>query len=527
MESTHVSDTEIREQLQRILSSTHFAHSSILQDFLSYIVTETLDGRSHTLKEYTIGTSVLSKKTAYDTQSDASVRIHAGRLRKALAAYYSGNGKGDPVLITVPKGTYVPQFEYNTPSTYLAVSDGQKVYNRPSLAVLPFQVYQKELDAALADGLCDQLCTDFTIFNEISVVSYYSSKRIAEQYSDLRKLGQLLDVNYILTGNIQSIGDDIRIRVQLTIANTLQQIWASTYERKRHAFNTFTLQDDIVRHVINQIAGSLGIIIRDSVKIPSDKQLLDIKVYDAVFWFYYLVSDLDRDLYFKALESMKEAVRLDSSYALGWAILGETYVAGHFYQYLQPEDNPLDEAVKCGNTAMGLNKNCHHAYQTLALAHVFRHDKESCLRVARDWQNLNANVAGISGGIGFCLICCGEYDQGYQMLSDSVYLNPYYPWWFNAGLSMYHLVKHDYEGATYWADKLQTHTRVWELLLKIAAFSENGRKKEAQPLQTELAEILPFENLPATVSQFIHDSKLIKLLLTHAQETNATLKPQA
>lgn len=508
MESAHVSDADVRAQLTKILTDSQFRHSAILHDFLAYIVDATLAGRSNTLKEYTIGTMVLSKKTAYDTQSDASVRIHAGRLRKALSAYYSGTGKSDPVLITVPKGSYVPKFEANTPSTYLAVADGHKIYNRPTLAVLPFHVYNKEMDAALADGLCDQLCTDFTHFNEIAVLSYYSARRFAEQHDDLRKIGQMLDVNYILTGNIQSEDENIRIRVQLTVANTLQQIWASTYERKRHAFNTFTLQDDIVRHVINQIAGSLGIIIRNSVQLPPDKELLDIKVYDAVFWFYYLVGELDATLFQKALSSMRESVRLDNTYALGWAILGETYVAGYFYRFLPAEEKALDEAVKCGKMALKLDKNCHHAYQTLALAHVFRHEKEACLNIVKSWQALHVNVAGVSGGLGFCLICCGEYDQGHQMLSDSIYLNPFYPWWFNAGICMYHLKRKEFDEAIYWAEKLQAHTPLWQSLFTITALMESGKQTEARTYSQSHPSSLTPETLAQVVRVFIHDEAM-------------------
>jgi TolB-like protein len=527
MESAHVSDADIRAQLTNILADSQFKHSTILHDFLSYIVEETLLGHSNTLKEYTIGKMVLSKKTAYDTQSDASVRIHAVRLRKALAAYYAGSGKTDPILITVPKGSYVPKFEPNTPSTYLAVADGHKIYNRPTLAVLPFHVYNKEQDAALADGLCDQLCTDFTHFNEIAVLSYYSARRFAEQHDDLRKIGQMLDVNYILTGNIQSVDEDIRIRVQLTVANTLQQIWASTYERKRNAFNTLTLQDDIVRHVINQIAGSLGIIIRNSVQLPPDKELLDIKVYDAVFWFYYLVGELDANLYQKALSSMKESVRLDNSYALGWAILGETYVAGYFFQFLSGEEKPLDEAVKCGKIALKLNKNCHHAYQTLALAHVFRHEKEACLSIVKDWQSLNVNVAGVSGGLGFCLICCGEYDQGYQLLSDSIYLNPYYPWWFNAGICMYHLKRKEFDEAIYWAEKLEAFTPLWQSLFTITALMESGREIEAREFsQQNNSSMLP-ETLAQVVHVFIHDEDMANTIESRNAEVFGFVIKQA
>lgn len=155
-----------------------------------------------------------------------------------------------------------------------------------------------------------------------------------------------------------------------------------------------------------------------------------------------------------------------------------------------------------------LDKNCHHAYQTLALAHVFRHEKEACLSIVKSWQALNVNVAGVSGGLGFCLICCGEYDQGHQMLSDSIYLNPYYPWWFNAGICMYHLKRKEFDEAIYWAEKLQAFTPLWQSLFIITALMESGRHTEAY----EYSQVNPSPLLPETLAQavrlFIHDEAM-------------------
>ena len=105
---------EIIDQLNRILLFPVFSNSMILSGFLRFIVGETLEGRANTLKEYTIGTNVLAKKVGYDPQADASVRIHAGRLRRALYEFYSGPGRSDLILISVPKGAYVPSFEVVT-----------------------------------------------------------------------------------------------------------------------------------------------------------------------------------------------------------------------------------------------------------------------------------------------------------------------------------------------------------------------------------------------------------------------------
>ena len=36
-------------------------------------------------------------------------------MRRALERYYLTAGKSDPILITIPKGGYVPQFEQRSP----------------------------------------------------------------------------------------------------------------------------------------------------------------------------------------------------------------------------------------------------------------------------------------------------------------------------------------------------------------------------------------------------------------------------
>ncbi len=79
-----LSETLIQDQLQKIFLCPVFAVSDILRRFLSHIVQETLAGRSNTIKEYTIAVNVLNKPVSFKPQHDAIVRIHAGRLRRAL-----------------------------------------------------------------------------------------------------------------------------------------------------------------------------------------------------------------------------------------------------------------------------------------------------------------------------------------------------------------------------------------------------------------------------------------------------------
>ncbi len=511
MVQSSIGQQQVLDQLQRILSSEVFKPSKILCDFLKYIVTETVEGRSAFLKEYTVGVNGLFKKNRFDPQSDASVRIHAGRLRKLLQQYYETEGSADEVLISLPKGTYVPVFAQKPDATDLSPGEEPLVF-KPTLAVLPFTSESSSPLVGMGHAICDQLCTDLTAFNEIAVVSYYSSRQLAESVGDLRQIGQALDATHILTGQIQSIAEQVRIRVQLTAVSSLQQIWAKTYDVSLSGFDALSVQDDIVNHIINQVAGSHGAVVRDMVRIPGNRHLLDVKVYDAVFWFYYLVNDLTPDVYQKALGSVKIAVQADKRYALGWAILGEMHVAGFFYGYDTGSEDPLAEAVRCSTRALDLDPHCHHAYQSLGLAYLFRHDRESCLRTADRWLGLKVNVAGIAGGLGFCLICAGRYDQGYRMLNDSINLNPFYPWWFNAGLSIYYYQRGEWQESAYWADKMRHHHMPWTLILLTAAKHRAGQRAEAEALRKELHALVPADNLKQAICAFILSDALCESL---------------
>ena len=77
---------------------------------LRYLVERTLDGHGDRLKEYTVGSDAFNRGVAFDPRTDPIVRAEASRLRARLDRYYSTDGHADPVVIELPKGSYVPQF---------------------------------------------------------------------------------------------------------------------------------------------------------------------------------------------------------------------------------------------------------------------------------------------------------------------------------------------------------------------------------------------------------------------------------
>ena len=101
----------VRQQLERVLSSTAFRNSRRASAMLRYTVERVLSGEGDKLKERTIGVEVFGRPAGYDTAVDHVVRSTAGDVRRRLAQYYQENHEEGALRIVIEPGSYVPQFE--------------------------------------------------------------------------------------------------------------------------------------------------------------------------------------------------------------------------------------------------------------------------------------------------------------------------------------------------------------------------------------------------------------------------------
>jgi hypothetical protein len=97
-------------ELQEVLTSPHFCNSKRYPALLKYIVENTLAGKSDLLKERTLGVEVFDRPATYDTNNDTVVRYTAGEVRKRLLLYYLEQGQDSAIRISLPSGSYVPEF---------------------------------------------------------------------------------------------------------------------------------------------------------------------------------------------------------------------------------------------------------------------------------------------------------------------------------------------------------------------------------------------------------------------------------
>ncbi len=101
-----------REQLvSRVASSSTFEKSLRLRAFFLHVCRCALENKPEEATEQQIGIHVYGKAPGYNPNEDNIVRSQARVLRMKLEHHFANEGKNESVIITVPKGRYLPVFE--------------------------------------------------------------------------------------------------------------------------------------------------------------------------------------------------------------------------------------------------------------------------------------------------------------------------------------------------------------------------------------------------------------------------------
>jgi len=108
---------QLLEQINRLVTSHALHGSESLCKLLRYLAKHAVDHPGTPIKEFQIATEVFGRSPDFDPQLDSMVRVQAGRLRSKLTEFYSSDGLEDPIVVELPKGTYVLSFHHRNAST--------------------------------------------------------------------------------------------------------------------------------------------------------------------------------------------------------------------------------------------------------------------------------------------------------------------------------------------------------------------------------------------------------------------------
>lgn len=166
---------ELQGVLEVICTSPAFRTSPKSCEFLRHIVHHALSGDIEVLKERLIGIALLGRQAAYDTGSDAGVRVRANDVRKRLLAYHASAGNDIPFTLDLPAGSYVPRFFRNVElrSELPELVDHSSPVTLPE-PVPPLTLQQRAMPTLIALFLC-AICMRWQLTQEHPFTTFWQT----------------------------------------------------------------------------------------------------------------------------------------------------------------------------------------------------------------------------------------------------------------------------------------------------------------------------------------------------------------
>ena len=403
---------EIRDELERILSSAEFHAPGRGRRFLEFVVEETLAGRSESLKAYTIAQDVFAREASFDAQNDPVVRIEAGRIRRALERYYLVAGNSDHIVITIPKGGYVPFFSYAAgtaeaayegepsaslserteaaersplrrrkdrnffrvwtwlalPAALVVVASVAMLYptasffaathqapsmiggaDQPKIIVEPFlDITDKNGTSEIAKGLTDEVVGQLAKFKEIVVIAKSASE--AETGTEARF--------FTLQGSVRVEDDKLRLIVRLVRSADDAVIWANNYDADLRAQNTLDVQSNVGQRIATAVADPYGFVFQSDAAEVAKLAGSDWEGYACMRSYYSYRVDLNPENHAAVSDCLKQATQRLPTNSTYWALLALTYLDEVRFQYQvgsPPSRHPLELAEDAAQRAADLD----------------------------------------------------------------------------------------------------------------------------------------------------------------------------
>ena len=292
-----------------------------------------------------------------------------------------------------------------------------------SIAVLPFENRSEEkANAYFAEGIQDEILTRLSKIADLRVISRTSTQHYKSAPENIREIASQLGVAHILEGSVQKSGDVVRVNVQLIKAATDSHVWADTFDRK--LTDIFSVESDVARAVAEELRARLT---GQEEQVIAARPTDNPKAYDTYLrgLAYTLKAANTSANALGAQRYLREAVRLDPKFALGWALLSYNDARGYITASLQPTVALREEARHAAETALTLEPNLGEAlYTTGYYRYACLKDYDAAVLYFEQARKLLPNSSRIPEWLGYVARRRGEWDQSESYLNKAEQLDP-------------------------------------------------------------------------------------------------------
>lgn len=289
-----------------------------------------------------------------------------------------------------------------------------------TIAILPFEdLSVEQKDKYLGVSLADALVNKFSVLKKITVRPTRSVLKYTDSREELSKIGRELQVEAIMDGRVQRVGERIRVNVQLIRVADNSTIWTGNFDDQ--FTNFFAVQDSISQQIARSLAIQIEEKERERFARKGTENVLAYQEYllGRFFWNKRTASDLDR-----AIEHFGRSIELDGNFALAHAGLAETYAIYPFYAVDQDKES-LPKARVAATRALEIDGELAEAHTVLAYVQSqydfdWKAAESSYLRAIE----LNPNHANTRQWYGEFLVFQARYDESLVQMQKAIELDP-------------------------------------------------------------------------------------------------------
>jgi len=184
-----------------------------------------------------------------------------------------------------------------------------------SIAVLPFiNDSNDSTNVYLINGLMESTLNNLQQIKELKVISRTSAAKYRNTEKSIPEIAKELNVNYIVEGSGQKMGNKILLNIQLIEASTDRHLWGNQY--RKESKDIFELQQEVAKSIAQEIQAIITPDEQSRIeKIPTD----NLEAYDLFLKGQDLLSRGGNENLTQAVSFFDQATALDPDFALAYA----------------------------------------------------------------------------------------------------------------------------------------------------------------------------------------------------------------
>jgi len=207
-----------------------------------------------------------------------------------------------------------------------------------SIAVLPFKNESNDsTNIYFINGLMESLLDNLQKIEDLRVISRTSVEKYRYHPRTIPEIAKELNVNYLVEGSGQKIGDQILLNIQLIEASTDKHLWAQRY--KRETGDIFELQLEVARNIADEIE---AIITPEEVALIEKIPTSNLEAYDFFLRGLEPFQRGTREGLEEAIPLFEKAIALDPEFARAHADLAISYAFMDMYQVEKRYSDQID-----------------------------------------------------------------------------------------------------------------------------------------------------------------------------------------